>query len=158
MQRKSASKMMVATLMMIACALLTFGVSAVAQSNNTTTSAIPGGKLCSNRTLSGDYGVLIEGTILGSPDTPLRGVTMQHYDGNGNITQVDHVVIGGMPPTEEWRKGSGTYTVNPDCTGAAVLNFPVGPPNLHFVVVNNGKQTNQVVDGNAITAVGTRVN
>ena len=23
---------------------------------------------------------------------------MQHYDGNGNITQVDHVVFDGTPP------------------------------------------------------------
>jgi hypothetical protein len=166
MQWKSASRVtMVVIPVVIVCGLLvagssmlTFGVSAVAQSNNTTTSATPGGKLCSDRTLSGDYGILIEGTILG-PNIPLRGVTMQHYDGNGNITQVDHVVIGGTPPTEEWRPSTGSYTVNPDCTGAAVLNLPGGPPlNLHFVVVNNGKQTNQVVDGNAITAVGTRVN
>jgi hypothetical protein len=63
-----------------------------------------------------------------------------------------------MPPAEEWTAGSGTYTVNPDCTGAAVINAPGNPPiNLHFVIVRQGKEIHQVVDSNAATAVGIRV-
>jgi hypothetical protein len=115
-----------------------------------------GGKRCSNRTLSGNYGFLLEGTDLGL-NLPFRGVVMQGYDGNGNITQVDHVVFGGNPPPQEWTPGTGTYTVNPDCTGRAVLDTAQGQVNLHFVVVDDGKQINQVVDANAVTAVGIRV-
>jgi hypothetical protein len=140
---------------MIVCGLLAFSFSAVAQSKSET----PNGGRCSNRTLNGDYGFTLEGTILG-PNIPLRGLVMQHYDGNGNITQVDHVVDGGVPPTQEWAPGTGTYTVNPDCTGAGVISSSSGqgPLPIHFVVVNNGKQIFQVVDGNAVSTVGIRVN
>jgi hypothetical protein len=143
-----------ATHTLIVCGLLAFSVSAVAQS----ISEASGGR-CSNRTLNGDYGFTLEGTILG-PNTPLRGLVMQHYDGNGNITQVDHVIDDGMPPTQEWAPGTGTYTVNPDCTGAGVINSSSGhgPLPIHFVVVNNGKQIFQVVDGNAVSTVGHKVN
>jgi hypothetical protein len=145
------------TPVMIAFVLLAVGASAVAQSNKTPTSGNDGnGPRCSNRTLSGDYGFALDGTFL--PNTPFRGVVMQHYDGNGNITQVDHIVVYGTPPPQEWTPGTGTYTVNPDCTGAATLTTPSGTIYLHFVVVNSGKQINQVVDSNAVTAVGIRVN
>ena len=144
-----------ATHTMIVCGLLAFSVSAVAQSKSET----PNGGRCSNRTLNGDYGFTLEGTILG-PNIPLRGLVMQHYDGNGNITQVDHVVDGGVPPTQEWAPGTGTYTVNPDCTGAGVINSSSGqgPLPIHFVVVNNGKRIFQVVDGNAVSTVGIKIN
>jgi hypothetical protein len=110
-----------ATYTMALCFLLASGVSAVAQSAN----GESGNGRCSNRTLSGDYGFALDGMFL--PNTPFRGVVMQHYDGNGNITQVDHTT-------------------------------PAGTIYLHFVVVNNGKQINQVVDSNAVTAVGIKVN
>ena len=44
---------------------------------------------CSNRTLSGNFGMLIEGTILG-PNLPLRTVSMAHFDGTGNLAEVSH--------------------------------------------------------------------
>ena len=158
MQTKSVSRMMLmATQTMIVFGLLAFGANAVAQSNQTPANGNDGnGPRCSNRTLSGDYGFALDGTFL--PNTPVRGVVMQHYDGRGNITQVDHLVVYGTPPPQEWTPGTGTYTVNPDCTGAATLTTPDGTIYLHFVVVNNGKQINQVVDSNAVTAVGIRVN
>lgn len=145
----------ITTHIVVVCGLLAFSVSALAQSGNGDSS---NGR-CSNRTLKGDYGFTLEGTILG-PNIPLRGLVMQHYDGNGNITQVDHVVDGGVPPTQEWAPGTGTYTVNPDCTGAGVINSSSGhgPLPIHFVVVNNGKQIFQVVDGNAVSTVGIKVN
>ena len=85
---------------------------------------------------------------------------MQHYDGKGNITQVDHAAVGGVPPAQEWTPGNGTYNVNPNCTGDAVINSPSvpNPIHLHFVVVNNGKQINQVVDSDASSAIDVRVN
>jgi len=157
MKNNPISRILVpATHAMVLCFLLASGVSALAQSGN----GESGNGRCSNRTLNGSYGFLLDGTILG-PNLPLRGVVMQHYDGNGNITQVDHVVTDGGPPPQEWTPGTGSYTVNPDCTGSAVLIIPgnpLSPVNLHFVVVNNGKQINQVVDANAVTAVGIKVN
>ena len=113
---------------------------------------------CSNRTLSGSYGFTIEGTILG-PNFHIRGLALQHYDGRGNITQVDHLVTEGMAPTDAWTPGTGTYTVNPDCTGSAVINSPSNPfpVALHFVIVDNGNEIRQVVDANAVVAVGIKV-
>ena len=153
MQRKSVLRILMVTIAMIVCFVLA-GASAIAQSDT----AHSGDRRCSNRTLFGDYGSQIEGTILG-PNLPFRGLAMAHFDGKGNITQVDHIVFNGIPPAIEWTPGTGTYSVNPDCTGAAVINSPSGqgPVNLHFVAVNHGKQINQVVDANAVTAVAYRV-
>jgi hypothetical protein len=96
--------------------------------------------------------------VILAPNFQIRGVVMQHYDGKGNITQVDHVVVNGVPPTEEWAPGTGTYTVNPDCTGAAVLHTPLNPEvKLHFVVVRHGTEIHQVVDADAVTAIGIKV-
>jgi len=113
---------------------------------------------CSNRTLFGSYGFTIEGTILG-PNFQVRGLALQRYDGRGNILQVDHLVDNGMPPSQEWTPGTGTYSVNPDCTGSAIINSPSNPVPiaLHFVIVNNGNEIRQVVDANAVVAVGKKV-
>ena len=56
-------------------------------------------KPCSDRTLRGDYGFALTGEILG-PGLQLRGVVLQRYDGKGKFTQVDHIVLNGMPPAE----------------------------------------------------------
>lgn len=137
--------------MMVVCLVLALGGSAVGEEHGT--------RPCSNRTLFGDYGLTVEATLLG-PNLPLRGLVMQHFDGKGNLTQVDHVVVGGVPPAQEWTPGTGTYTVNPDCTGAMEINTPSvpAPLHIHFVVVNRGKQINQVVDADASIAIGIRVN
>ena len=140
----------IAAPMMIVCVVLAFGASAMAQMG----AGAGQSRRCSNRTLSGDYGTLIEGTLL-APGWPLRTLAMIHFDGRGNMTSVDHVVLNGMPPVEEWRPNSGTYIVNADCTGSAVFS---GPIPVHFVVVRNGKEFRGVVDGNAITLHGSRVN
>lgn len=135
---------------MMVCGLVASGSPAQAQSLE---------RHCSNRTLTGDYGFALEGEILG-PGITLRGVVLQHYDGRGHITQVDHIVAGGFPPNEEWRAGSGSYSVNPDCTGSAVIivpGDPSSPVNLHFVVVRHGTEIRQVVDANAVTTVGRKV-
>jgi hypothetical protein len=145
-----ARSLRAATLVFVVCGLMASGVSVMAES--------PDERRCSNRTLNGDYGFALEGTIIG-PEIPLRGVVMQHYDGRGHIMQVDHIVDGGNPPAQEWTPGSGTYSVNPDCTGVAVIksNSNPLPLNVHFVVVKHGTEIHQVVDGNAVSAVGYKV-
>lgn len=139
------------TPLLIVCGVMLSGTSALAQSEQP-------GRRCSNRTLSGDYGAQIIGTILG-PDLTVRAVAMAHYDGNGNFTQVDFAVVQGVPESTGWRPGAGTYTVNPDCTGSAVLLPAPGadPIPQHFVIVNNGKEILGVVDGSAVTVIAKRV-
>ena len=72
---------------------------------------------------------------------------------------MDHVVVAFTSVSQDWTLGSGTYTVNPDCTGTAVLNSPEEPAPLalHFVIVKDGKEIRQVVDANAVIAVGEKV-
>lgn len=117
---------------------------------------------CSNETLKGDYGFRISGNILNSAGTPVinrEGVAMTHFDGKGGLTQVDFVMANGIPQPDpadpvtgfhidEW----GTYTVNSDCTGSAIIHFPV-PPNgtsgaeldLMFVLSKGGRTIHTIV-------------
>jgi len=160
MQRKCVLKLTrMAMHVMIACAFA--AVSSSVWAANDDRGDRDGDKHCSNHTLHGNYGLTIEGLLaIPGPGIQLRGVVLQDYDGNGHITQVDHVVIDGAPPSEAWRPGTGTYSVNADCTGTATLTIPSspGPPLvLYFVVTKEGREIRQVVDGNAIIATGEKV-
>jgi hypothetical protein len=142
--------------------VLVLGSSLMAQS----VTRNDGGRRCSNATLSGNYGAQIEGTLYipTGPNPPikveLRTISMGHYDGAGNVTFSDHVVVDGNPPPEEWRQASGTYSVNPDCTGSfSVFTAPAFPPIVvYFVVVKHGTQIHGVTNGSAITYGGYKVN
>ncbi len=94
MKNKSMSR--ISIVIGILCVVLALGASAGAQPG----AGKRGHENCSNRTLFGDYGALIEGTILGL-DLPLRTLMMAHFDGEGGLTAVDHVVINGVPPVAE---------------------------------------------------------
>jgi hypothetical protein len=129
---------------------------------------------CSNGMLIGEYSFTITGQILAPAPAagPLAGVALTHFDGLGNMTQVDHVVHNGVTPVEDWRPGSGPYQVNPDCTGwFTITPAPTDPADggpelkLYIVVENNGHTVRTVVSGSpnvpaftaAITSIGTRV-
>jgi len=117
---------------------------------------------CSNGMLNGDYAFTITGQILGGPSAgPVTGVALTHFDGAGNLTQVDYVARGGMLPLEEWRPATGTYTVNGNCTGTFQLIFTDGSPmlNVHFVLGKLGREIQTVVSNNgaAVTSKGVKV-
>jgi hypothetical protein len=115
---------------------------------------------CSNRTLHGDYGFDISGTILAGPRAGLlRGVAMTHFDGDGTLSQVDFVTNNGVPGGPDWRPATGTYDVNADCTGTAEIVFSDGSPALHLwlVVADRGRQIRTVVAGNPTGSSGVRV-
>jgi hypothetical protein len=115
---------------------------------------------CSNRTLKGDYGSAIDGTLFfGGPATALlRGVVMTRYDGRGSFSQVDFATIDGAPLSSDWRPGTGTYQINPDCTGTAVISTGDGNDlHLRLVVVDGGRQVISVVEGHATGSWGVRV-
>jgi hypothetical protein len=144
----------------IAAILVTAASTALAAYSQTPAGAVsaqfsgtPG--LCSNMTPKGLWGATIEGSVVGSSSV-FRGLDLAYFDGKGHITQVDHFVNDGVPPTEGWTPGTGTYSVNPDCTGSAVINsgsspYPVA---LHFIIVDSGRKMLQVVDANAVVAIG----
>jgi hypothetical protein len=121
-----------------------------------------GPKTCSNRTLRGDYGSAIDGSIplpSPAPSLLLHGLVMQRFDGRGNFTQVDFITLNGAPEFSDWRPATGTYSVNPDCTGTQVINFNDGSPslNLRLVVVDGGRQILALVEGIPTAAIGFRV-
>jgi len=120
---------------------------------------------CSNATLRGEYGYAAEGVLIDKPmlppEAPFRSVGMTHFDGKRNVTWVEHTVVNGIPLNAgvEWTEASGTYTVNPNCTGTAVVNTPNSPVPLNFalVVVRNGNEVHTLLDTDAIAAVFTKV-
>ena len=143
------------------CFLLAFGASAVAQSNSTPAHARDG--QCSNRTLHGAYGCSVQGVLLNIPGLPPEatfvGVTTSTFDGKGNLTGTEHVVVNGSPFNSGFGANSGTYSVNPDCTGTAIVNTPNSPVplNLFFVIVDDGKEFREVLNSDALLTVCKRV-
>jgi hypothetical protein len=123
---------------------------------------------CSNFSLAGDYSIKITGAILAGPLAgPVNGVNLTHFDGSGNLTSVDHVIINGVVPAVQWRAAVGTYSVNTDCTGQASFTYPDGqsPGLTYFFVLTNYSQVSwrytqiDIVVSTAafnITAAGTK--
>jgi hypothetical protein len=142
------------TLLIMMVGFLGPGTEALAESN--------GGR-CSNRTLWGDYGGPVEGVLIvpGPGQLPFRAVVMNHFDGRGSFTAVEHVVVNGVPvnPTTPWTPATGTYTVNPDCTGTMVKETPNSPVPLvlAFVVVRRGAEVHIVNDAHALLSVLIKV-
>lgn len=139
-----------ALLLLLACAI---PVGAYAQSGDNDG--------CTNASLVGDYAFRVDGQLLppGGPPVAREGVAMTHFDGAGGLTQVDFVMSDGAPlpgptdPTTGFHTGErGTYQVNPDCTGSAVIQFPP-PPNtssgaeidLMFVLSEHGRVIHTIV-------------
>ena len=118
---------------------------------------------CSDATLKGDYGWTIDG-FGPNPDgtqIPIKGIAITHFDGAGKFTQRDFVMSAGVPNAGNgdsmtgfvFSTGeTGTYSLNPDCTGTATidLNVPVpvgskGVIKLMLVVTNRGRAIHTVV-------------
>ena len=130
--------------------LLTLGMAAL---STLTAYARP----CSNQTLKGTYANSLHGLIFvpgGSAPLVLAGVVKTTYDGDGTFTQVDAVSDNGSGVTG-WRPGSGTYSVNPDCTGTQTIVIP-GMPDLHlqFVVSPSGNTSHFVVIDPGLATAG----
>ena len=149
----SISKQLLGRLLAALTLLLAFSVIPAFANNNG----------CSNATLKGDYGSTISG-YQPNPDgtmSPVKGVAITHFDGAGKLTQRDFVVTAGVPSPGngnsltgfQFSTGeTGTYTVNPDCTGSAEIdqNVPVpsgstGVLKLILVVTNDGRAIHTVV-------------
>jgi hypothetical protein len=121
---------------------------------------------CTNASLKGDYGFTLTGTRPSAP-TPgaaietVIGTAMTHFDGNGNLTQIDNIhgsVTGFIAPD---RAGSGIYSINPDCTGTMTLSSSGSPTlTLQVVVVDDGNEVRTAVVAPApvmVTSNGRRV-
>jgi hypothetical protein len=92
---------------------------------------------CTNNTIKGSYAFIIHGQIFTpSGSLVVDGIAKTIFDGNGNLTQVDAVAVNGNP-LQVWRPGTGTYSVNSDCTGTMTLLIPGEPP-LHLAILVSG--------------------
>ena len=115
---------------------------------------------CSEATLSGHhFAYTTTGFIVANAPTPLIGpnaeVGVQYFDGRGNVTFTFKASTNGSvgPAT-----GTGTYTVDDDCTG--VFTETSGGFTSHFSFVleddGNGFQAICQDDGVVVTRSGRR--
>jgi hypothetical protein len=102
--------------------------------------------VCSNSTLKGTYSDQDTGTIVGVG--PFAGVNVDSFDGNGNLT-----ISGWSSLNGNVSQGTltGTYQVNPDCTGSYTVAG--GTITAFFVIGQDGNEL-QIV----ITSPGTVIN
>jgi hypothetical protein len=103
-----------------------------------------------NATLRGAYVSHGTGSVGGAPITVV-GITT--YDGQGGFQLTATVSINGTvlkPPP-----GTGTYTVNRDCTGSQT----VGSSHYDFVVTPDGKKVTYISrdSGAVITVISERM-
>jgi len=95
---------------------------------------------CSNATLQGEYA--FGGTNYTTLEV-FNGIKV--FYGNGHLTQRDY--LGNTTPPEFAPPGqeTGTYTVNPDCTGSMVITTPSLLINILFVISDGGRHIHEVV-------------
>jgi hypothetical protein len=107
---------------------------------------------CSNATLKGLYAFGATVYPPGSGQQPSVVAGIKIFDGNGGLTQRDY--IGGSTPAEFAKKGqeTGTYLVDPDCTGSMVIYLNVGGMGIGhgvikilFVISDGGRHIHEVV-------------
>ena len=110
-------------------------------------------KGCTNASLKGTFSHLGTGFITGVG--PLAGVGTDTFDGNGGITGTASLSINGTiaSVTE-----TGTYTVNPDCTGTYTVSSAGGSTTAFFVIDDGGNEVKAVCTdpGTVITHIFRR--
>ena len=91
---------------------------------------------CTNATLQGDYAFVVTDFAL-----PQVVAVVGKFDGKGKYTQVDYIgdSLRTMGATSFRGGETGSYTVNPDCTGSQEikLNIPGVPPGTSHGVIEN---------------------
>jgi len=116
---------------------------------------------CSNSTIQGTYAFTIHGQVfLPDGSTPLiDGLAKTTFDGKGNLTQLDAIAVNGNV-APGWASNTGTYSVNPDCTGTCTVTNGNQPPvHLQMIVAQSGNTIHDMVidPGIATTAEAERV-
>ena len=106
---------------------------------------------CSNATLTGEYAFGVTSyTPPGLPNGP-PAVTagIKVFDGKGSLTQRDYrgdsLRTTGETDFAPPGKETGTYMVNPDCTGAMMIGLSPGVLEIRFVISNGGGHIHEVV-------------
>jgi hypothetical protein len=116
---------------------------------------------CSNGTIRGSYAFTIHGQVFLPNGSTLLidGLAKTTFDGNGNLRQLDAIAVNGNV-APGWASNTGTYSVNPDCTGSATITNGNQPPvHLQLIVAQSGNTIHDMVidPGFATTAEAERV-
>lgn len=104
---------------------------------------------CSNATLKGNYGFTITGirpAAHGLPQVAIVGTALTMFHGDGTFDQFDNLNVNSPEVTyQPDRPGSGTYTLNPDCSGTMYLMASGVTLHLSIVVVDHGREVRTAV-------------
>ncbi len=116
---------------------------------------------CSNATIHGSYAFTIHGTVFlpNGATLLIDGLAKTTFDGNGNLTQLDAVATNGNVPPG-WRLSTGTYSLQPNCTGTmTVTNGDQPLLHLQIIVAQSGNTIHDMVmdPGFATTAEAERI-
>jgi len=116
---------------------------------------------CSNSTIRGSYAYTIHGQVFLPNGVTLLidGLARTTFDGEGNLTELDAVAANGNV-TPGWASNTGTYSVNPDCTGTITVTNGNQPPiHLQMIVAQSGNTIHEMAidPGFATTSDGERI-
>ncbi|HEV3095933.1 MAG TPA: hypothetical protein VG104_02200 [Candidatus Dormibacteraeota bacterium] len=113
-------------------------------------------KHCSNATLRGVYSFAASGSAVGASGE-LGDIAVSArivFDGRGTATQSTSSSFNGFQ--NEAAAESSTYSVNPDCTGSAILSHADGTmEHINFVIVEGGGELKFFVNQPGIVFTGT---
>ena len=102
-----------------------------------------GKQVCTNATIHGTYQWSVAGFIQTTNQNggnigdfaPIAEASFAVFDGDGTITKLvstDNFSSGGSFTVT----GTGTYSVNPDCSGSLTFNTTVGTINRHLEILD----------------------
>jgi hypothetical protein len=125
---------------MAAIAAMALAVAPAAKADN---------KGCTTATIKGTFSQKGTGYIMAPPALagPIANVGTLVFDGNGGLTGtiVNSVNGNTIPPTGTAAE-SGTYKVNPDCTGTYTVQFPtLGLTGTAFFVIDDSGNELQIL-------------
>ena len=104
------------------------------------------GNECTEGSLKGSFGYALEGLRFPSPPSPV-GVELVGaaglliFDGVGGLTAQDtfHTASGSTGAIDR-RTGTGSYTVDSNCTGSGEIGGAYGGLTFYFAIFNHGKE------------------
>jgi hypothetical protein len=104
---------------------------------------------CTNETLRGRYGFAVTGSrpaMPGGPPVAVVGTALTTFHGDGTFDQFDNINVDSPAvPFQPNRPGTGTYTLNPDCSGSMSLTAGGATLELRITVVDRGQEVRTAV-------------
>jgi hypothetical protein len=118
------------------------------------------GQNCSPARVSGSYGYTTSGFVVapGGAFVPAAAAGRIDFDKQGNVSGTQTRVVAGSALDETY---SGTYTVNPDCTGdfTVLVQPDTRTSSVHLVWTDNAKGVSAVftTPGFVLAATASRI-